>query len=164
MRKRLTKRGIELSAVMVTLSAASTAPLSARHIDSIVDMLNVTPSQIPVSVSTLLAGRLSTSWLAVAATVVVAIVGGGLLAVPNAKPISPIEPNRTFVAAPVPKVKDDEPPLPEGAVARIGSTRMRMNNDCSWLGFTRDGQSLLSLESSMFHQDNAGMRVWDLST
>lgn len=48
-------------------------------------------------------------------------------------------------------------PLPEGAIARLGTTRLRHGHGASWMQFTPDGKSLIS-------HGNDGVRVWKADT
>jgi RNA polymerase sigma factor (sigma-70 family) len=48
-------------------------------------------------------------------------------------------------------------PLPEGAISRLGTTRLRHGVFVSWLRFTPDGKSLIS-------QGGDGIRIWNPAT
>src|SRR5437867_9713120 len=65
-----------------------------------------------------------------------------------------------FAVAGGPPVRVDSQgdPLPDGALARIGSVRLRHNGEIGMVAFTPDGKSLLSLGS-----DNT-FRRWDPQT
>jgi WD40 repeat protein len=49
-------------------------------------------------------------------------------------------------------------PLPDGAIARLGSTRWRPGDECILLAFHSDGKSLLTVDRS------SGACVWDVAT
>src|SRR5687767_8979557 len=68
----------------------------------------------------------------------------------------PGEGSRTTPAAARPRADQDEEPLPPGAVARLGTVRLRHTMPVQKLGFSPDGKTLASSGRSI--------RMWDAAT
>ena len=62
-----------------------------------------------------------------------------------------------FVGASGPRVDVYGDPLPDGAIARLGTTRLRHRNSITFVAFTPDGKELVSCGLD-------GVRVWDART
>ncbi len=67
----------------------------------------------------------------------------------------------TSVPTPLPKVLFDDP-LPRGAVARLGTTRLRCDKLISSVAVARDAQFLVT--ASVYGRQPAAIQVWDAKT
>jgi RNA polymerase sigma factor (sigma-70 family) len=90
--------------------------------------------------------------------VAAALAGGAAIlsrGLPQGEPSPPTADSRT--AGPVPRADRHGDPLPEGAVARLGTVRFNHGDGLSALYFTPDGKTILS-------EGNGSLRFWDAVT
>ena len=163
LRQRLTRRGIGLSVGVLTLLAPVAVPErllaeSVRHLSGVV----------PAAISVLAAGSaLAIKKVACIVFMAVAATGISLLAVATPRPSPPATP-----ATPPAQAKDEPrhdrygDPLPEGAVARLGSLRFRVPDQIVSMAFAPDGKTLaVSAHGGLFLIDAAnGKRIKHLPT
>ena len=174
---RLTKRGVSLAVLLTTTALSSDAAhlaCSAGLIGSTVQAaatLAVSPTLAGAGISPNVAALLKgmTKTMAAAQTKAIAIVVAtiGLIAVGAGASVST---NRQVVVAsgivdqkitnePQPKAHTDTfgDPLPEHALARLGTGRLRHGDRIIAVGFLADGKRVLSA-------DLHGARIWDVAT
>lgn len=155
--KRLTQRGLAPQAILVAPLAGAKVPR-----ELLVRTVALTPegATIPTEVATLVKGVTaslgSTSRYVVGAlvTAVAFTLGGTATRGPQRAEV-PAQP-----AAPKVAREPAAVPLPEGALARIGSPRLRHTGEVGALAFSTDGRWLAS--ASPDDQDRTA-RVWDLA-
>jgi RNA polymerase sigma factor (sigma-70 family) len=166
-----TRLGQQLVRHGLTLPAAALAATLAPRTDAALPpaltaaVLRAVTS-VPVAglagrvVGGLLAGRLRRAVAAVAIAVAVAAGGVAIWATsgreekPGASDPDPAVPGPVV---PRPGFDLAGDPLPDGAVARIGTTRFRLHGAIGSLAFTADGRRLVSLGAD-------DIRVWDVAT
>lgn len=155
--QRLTQRGLAPQTILVAPLAAAMAPrdLLARTV-----ALMPKGVAVPPAVATLVKGMPpalgSWSWYVVGALVTAAALTFGASATRG--------PQRGE-AQPQPAVPQGErkpaaKPLPEGAIARIGSPRLRHTGEVAAVAFSRDGRWLASASPD---DNDRSVRVWNLA-
>jgi RNA polymerase sigma factor (sigma-70 family) len=183
LRVRLTRRGLMMSsalcagflaegAAQATLPAAlahSTIQGAARCAAKIsTEPVHLAPNVLALSEGVLRAAT-GMKWKVCALVLLAAgvLVGGGGLLIRNALR-SPTVANQLPAAAEV-KSPPDSPatrqaradlygePLPDEAITRMGTTRLRHGSGVGYLRFTPDGKTLVS-------QGGDGVRTWDVAT
>jgi WD40 repeat protein len=55
-------------------------------------------------------------------------------------------------------------PLPEGAVARLGSRRLRHDGPVESIAFAPDGKTFVAADASRFQEESGTVRLWDAAT
>src|SRR5579883_1384474 len=170
--KRLTQRGLAPHAILVAPLAAAIVPreLLARTV-----ALTPPGAMIPPAVATLVKGMTTTLGgttryvlgglvMAVALTVGASATRGPQRAEAPPQPAATREAQRAETALqPAEPKAEHKPvavPLPEGAIARIGSSRLRHAGEVGAVAFSTDGRWLAS--ASPDDQDRT-VRVWDLA-
>jgi RNA polymerase sigma factor (sigma-70 family) len=155
--KRLTQRGLAPQAILAAPLAATIVPreLLARTV-----ALTLEGAAVPPAVATLVQGMTtalggtSRYVLGALVTAVALTLGASATRGPQRveAPSQPVDPKgeRKLAAT----------PLPEGAIARIGSPRLRHAGEVGAVAFSRDGRWLVS--ASPDDQDRT-VRVWDLA-
>jgi RNA polymerase sigma factor (sigma-70 family) len=150
LRARLARRGISLSAALLacTLAADTTA---APPLELVRAALRATAGHLPERVAALAAGAgrgVVWSWGKLAAPVlltVAVLAGVGVLAYPDGR-AEPTQPSPDTAAAPATDEKKlgdrNGDPLPDGAVARLGTVRWRHGERVKWVDFSPDGKKL----------------------
>jgi RNA polymerase sigma factor (sigma-70 family) len=152
LQQRLTRRGVSLSAVLATaalgegLAVAAPAPLVAA-----------TARAALTAGASVTAARATLLTLAVLALTVGAVAWGAWAQqAPQGPSGGPGERPRPGGAPEARRDRDGEP-LPEGAVARLGTLRLRHGGFIHFARFTPDGKTLVS-------QGSDGVRTWDVAT
>jgi RNA polymerase sigma factor (sigma-70 family) len=79
----------------------------------------------------------------------------GPLAATNQQPAEKLQPNPAKEKQPPTDLYGD--PLPDGAISRLGTVRLRHSESVNWLQFTPDGKSLVS-------QSRDGVAIWQADT
>jgi RNA polymerase sigma factor (sigma-70 family) len=153
LRTRLAKRGLTVPAVLT--GGLLTTPAEA-----------LTPALVRVIVNTVLAAQPAAppvKLLAVAAAVLMAIgVGVATALVPAGQPEPKASPPPAAAAAPQPRTDALGDPLPAGALARLGSRRLRPGDWIEGLAFSPDG-SKLACWANARHRGYV-LTVWDTIT
>jgi RNA polymerase sigma factor (sigma-70 family) len=147
LRRRLTRRGLELAAVLGSYTVLTPAGRAAA-VTALVR--TITPGPAAAGAVAFGAGASRVGWAAVAS------LGGLLVAGALASGLfapSPGDPPKPAARAADPRLDRHGDPLPAGAVLRLGTTRLRHANVFS-LAFTADGKL------ASFGQDNS-VKVWD---
>jgi RNA polymerase sigma factor (sigma-70 family) len=166
LRERLRRQGLSLAAPL--LAAALTPEAASAAPSLILATIRGVRGNVPQPVAALVAEALAFTvamklkvGLGLILLLGVAAAGAAML-VPRA-PLSPIaqaerpaDPPKANAKAAV-RVDRYGDPLPEGAISRLGTTRLRHSVFVSWLQFTPDGQSLIS-------QGGDGIRIWKVDT
>jgi RNA polymerase sigma factor (sigma-70 family) len=159
LRRRLSERGVELSVALSFLLLHSTAGASGPVRDDIVRAAVAYHRPAP-SAARLLAGSSAVRVASVAALVVGVVVALVSLAPDADGP----QPTPSSVADARPKAEADTPApretLPEGAVARIGSPRLRHADEVFAMAFSHDGRWLATASPG---DKDKSVRVWDLT-
>jgi RNA polymerase sigma factor (sigma-70 family) len=153
LRKRLEKRGLAVPAVLAAALAADGASAAPPEL-----VRTITRAALAVPAA---AGSLK---VLLPAVILVAALGIGvgvttLLGQHREAPAAPPPP-----AAPEPAARLDAlgDPLPEGAVARLGSLRLRPGSDIEALAFSPDGAKLACWGGSHFQRGQ--FTLWDVAT
>jgi RNA polymerase sigma factor (sigma-70 family) len=162
LRQSLFRRGLSLSAALaapLVAESAITAELAVATARAAI--VFQTSGAAPLAVQQLLPGtlvgwKLATGLVAlvlISAAVAVGLAGTG----PDAKLFFP-SPAATSAAPPEPAADVLGDPLPVGAVARLGTRRLRGTTDePRWAGFSQDGTKVAS-------QSWNGVTVWEAAT
>jgi RNA polymerase sigma factor (sigma-70 family) len=165
LRRRLTRRGLELPAVLAgyTLLSAGTAHAGISALVRTVTHLAVGDRMgaVPEPVAGLVAQgvpKMSSNGFGVLAGVLLATgaVAAGLVDTPSAEPPSRPSADSKAIAEPQPRIDRHGDALPDGTVLRFGTTRLRHANVYS-LAFNSDGQL------TSFGRDYV-VKVWDPAT
>jgi RNA polymerase sigma factor (sigma-70 family) len=166
LRRRLVRRGVSLS--MAALTAAlleETATVPALLAASVVRMMvRTSVIGVPASVMALVEGRMREMFLlklrmTLLAALTAVCFTAGTLAYPT-KSAAPAEQNAAPPSAAKAKPENTDlygDPLPPGALARLGTTRLRHVG--SQIAFSSDGKTLLS-----FSRRDKAIRLWNPST
>jgi WD40 repeat protein len=169
LRARLTRRGL---APAVPLLAASLFPTEAEAVPPALaaSALRAASGAVPPRAAALTAGSLALTrlgWVGVLLLVLAAAVGVGLAAYhaaaparPQEKAPPPMEPAARGKGADRPARTDRfGDPLPPGAVARLGTARLRQGEPVTALVFSSDGKILAS-----GGRDEGIVRLWDAAS
>jgi RNA polymerase sigma factor (sigma-70 family) len=156
MRCRLLRRGVEFAvagAVMSLTDTTAPAAVVARTLRSAFEFAN--GGNLPHSLIPLLKGVTPMSlrpwqWVAIFASIVGGLVAGGGLLRPNAAPPPAAKPQSALRD----RFND---PLPEDAVARIGTSAFRDNGWIRSVSFSPDGTRILTVGQKQ-------IRVWETAT
>ena len=162
LRGRLRRQGLSLAAPL--LAAALTGEAASAAPSLIVATIRGVSGNVPERVAALAAealGFTTATKLKVGLGLILFLgvaAGGGAMLVPQA-PLSPppqaerpADPPKANAQAAV-RVDRYGDPLPQEAISRLGTTRLRHSLVVSWLQFTPDGQFLIS-------QGGDGVRIW----
>jgi RNA polymerase sigma factor (sigma-70 family) len=155
--KRLTQRGLAPRAILIAPLAGSKVPPELLTRTMALTPKGATiPTEVAMLVKGVSASLGSTTRYVVGAlvTVVAFTLGGSAMREPQ-RAEAPAQP-----AAPKGERKPAAAPLPEGAIARIGSPRLRHAGEVAAVAFSTDGRWLAS--ASPDDQDRS-VRVWDLT-
>jgi RNA polymerase sigma factor (sigma-70 family) len=175
LRRRLTGRGLGLSALAAALAAggeAEAAPLAAALVQATVAAVM---GNAPPRIAALAGGALGWTLAAklqamlgvlLAASVLAAGVAALLAPIRPAQdtpPTAPAQPGPLEARAPLPAAKEkpakaDDDPLPRGALARLGTRRLRHAGQVGTVDFSPDGKLLLSAAS------DGMIRLWNAAT
>lgn len=167
LRRRLLRRGVSLSAGLLATAlveeaaSATVPPLLAASVARMV--LQTSAVSIPASVAALVEGRIREMFLlklrlALLATLTVVGVSAGALAY-QTRGKQPTEKQPALAAnAPVKQPRTDfyGDPLPPGALARLGTIRLR--HIAASVAFSRDGKTLISAG------EDGMLRFWEPAT
>ncbi|MBN9522838.1 sigma-70 family RNA polymerase sigma factor [bacterium] len=153
LRRRLGERGVELSVALSLLAVAPAGTASAGR-DALVQAVLAAHRPAPA--------RLLTGPLAVWGAVVVLSAGvvsalGRPAPGAGPQPTPPPADVRVGTKADPPVTRDN---LPDGAVARIGSPRLRHAGEVVAVAFSRDGRWLATVSPA---SPDKSVRVWDLA-
>jgi RNA polymerase sigma factor (sigma-70 family) len=168
--QQLVRQGVTLpaAALAATLAPRTNAALPPALTAAVLRAVTGVPSAGVVgrAVGGLLVSRRRFAVAALAIPVAVA-AGGVAFWTASRRDDPPVPPDPT---PPVPGRVVPRPgfdlagdPLPDGAIARIGTTRFRYAGSIRSLVFTADGKRLLSF-GSYGNRENNFIRVWDLDT
>jgi RNA polymerase sigma factor (sigma-70 family) len=150
---RLTRRGLTLSAVLAAVELSRGPAPAALIAATARQALAFAACQEAPGPATLLAEAMlraaALSRLKVAAALVllgVCLFAAGVLARPKPDPAAPLPapPGPPAAGAPEARVDGDGEPLPQGAVLRLGSLRLRHRSALRSVAFTPDGKFLFS--------------------
>jgi RNA polymerase sigma factor (sigma-70 family) len=157
--KRLTQRGLAPQAILVAPLAGAKVPpaLLART-------MALTPqgAAVPPTVATLVKGvsaslGSTTRYVVGALVTAVAFTLGGVATHEHQRAEAPAQP---AIPKGERKHKPAEALLPEGAIARIGSPRLRHGGEVDAVAFSTDGRWLASASGA---DKDRSVRVWDLA-
>ncbi len=162
LRRRLARRGLALSATLTAL-ALSPASAAARASPPLLASTARAAAQLA------LASRPAASlWLKVAAGLALAtgvLAAAGAVGDPASTPSPAQEPKQEAKSPPGkaadekgPRVDREGNPLPEGALARVGSLRFRHPGWISRIAYAPDGRSIASVCR------DGSLRLWDAAT
>jgi RNA polymerase sigma factor (sigma-70 family) len=172
LRRRLTARGISLSAALTVLTlspearSAVPAALAAATLRGVGDAATVPARAVAWAQGVLRAMAAGARWRAgIALLAVTGLIAAGAGYAVGLRPASESPPEQQAARAPdAPSAEKRSPgvdlygdPLPPGAVARLGTLRFRHGNFASFVRFTPDGRTLVS-------QALNGTCTWDAST
>jgi RNA polymerase sigma factor (sigma-70 family) len=152
LRERLTKRGLTVPVVLAAALAADTAAAVPPEL-----LRSVTRAALAVPVG---GGPLTA--LTAAAVVAVLGVGLGAGALPGGRPEAPTDPPPP-AASPPPAARVDllGDPLPDGALARLGSQRLRPGEQTYAVAFSPDGRRLASWSVAIARSSR--LCIWDVT-
>ena len=174
LRQRLTRRGITLSAALLAAAVLPNAPASAAliHATQKAAMLIAAGQSVSVAATPTIAALVDGTARVVgvkaklAILVLLAGIIGGTLGLASSEQPEPVEQQAKSEAqqnvalqkvdVPKPGIDSHGDPLPEGAVARLGTVRWRRNGGYACLAFSPDGKTVVTGGSSL--------QVWDLAT
>ncbi len=171
LRRRLARRGVTVPAAAVAAllagQASEAAPGRLAEATLRLALLVAAGTTAPASVAPLAEGVLrqmhSGRVKVLAALALGLCLGGAGIGMAARQPADkegqgPAVPAEAEPGGRVARVPADpaEPPLPAGAIARLGSRRLRHGTFISFLAFTPDGRSLVSAADDL--------RVWDAAT
>jgi len=157
LRRRLSKRGVELSVVMSILLIDSTARVTAKARETILQC--ALAAHRPATPMTRLLGGSSIS----AASTVGVLLAGAISSVlffsqSTGEPKQP--PKVPAKDEPKTEIQIARDQLPEGAIARIGSPRLRHAGDIVAMAFSHDRRWLASASPD---PHDKSVRVWELT-
>ncbi|AWM36881.1 ECF RNA polymerase sigma factor SigM [Gemmata obscuriglobus] len=161
LRHRLSRRGVELSAALPLL-ALGTQPATAGPVHDALVRVALAAHRPASAVTRLLAG-FSVASVVAFGVLIAGVAASAALMSPRAGDPPPVAPK---AAEPEPKVEArtdglvTRDGLPEGAVARIGSPRLRHAGEVTAMAFSRDGR--LFATASPANRDKS-VRVWDMT-
>ncbi len=163
LRERLSRRGLDLSVGVVALLAPAAVPEKllaegVRHLTS----------PVPATVGTLAGGMMRALKLKIAGLAVILAAAIGLTA--HLSMLRAPQPEMPAADSPVapPAQAKDEPrhdrygdPLPQGAIARLGTLRWRACGDVESLAFTPNGKMVVLSESERGDPPTNGLCLFD---
>jgi RNA polymerase sigma factor (sigma-70 family) len=163
---RLARRGIALSAalalVAISRSVAASAPLQQSAVRAALDRAGGQVAALAESVLrrmyavklTSVALLMVTLTLAASTTVALSYRGTTEQTPPDKTPDAALAARATEARRPEAQTDTFGDPLPDGAIARLGTVRFRHGLPITFLAFTADGKRLVS-------HGGDGVRVWD---
>ncbi len=154
LRRRLSARGVELAVALSLLVVDSAARAAAPVRETIVR--GVMAAHRPATVVTRFASAAHAVWVS-AGVLTAGVISALVLLSPGAGNPQPDPPPKADAKADELVTRDH---LPEGAVARIGSPRLRHAGDIVALAFSRDGRWLATASPA---SGDKSVRVWDLA-
>ncbi len=154
--KRLTQRGLAPRAILVApLAGAKVPPALLTRTMALTPQGAAIPTEVAMLVTGVRASVGTTTRYVVGALVTaVAFALGGVATREVQQAEVPAQP-----AAPKGERKPAVAPLPEGAIARIGSPRLRHAGEVAAVAFSTDGRWLASASAD---DNDRTVRVWDL--
>jgi RNA polymerase sigma factor (sigma-70 family) len=169
LRRRLARRGIAVPAGLLGGPLPGAAPAVAPAlVDATVRAAlryavagKLTGGLVSVQAANLAEGLVRGTLLTRLFLGAVLVLGLGFLAVSLARTPAKDEPPENAAAAPgpepTPRTDPEGEPLPPGALARLGTTRLRHGGPINHLAFTPDGKTLVSCGTG------DGIRIWDVA-
>lgn len=161
LRHRLSRRGVELSAALPLLAIGAEPTVASPAHDALVR--GALASHRPVSAFARLLTGSSAVWVVALGALITGAVAAASLVYPRAGD-PPVPPKAATEAEPKTEVTTDKlvtwDGLPEGAVARIGSPRLRHAGEITAMAYSRDGR--LFATASPASRDKS-VRVWDMA-
>jgi RNA polymerase sigma factor (sigma-70 family) len=162
LRKRLTKRGLTVPSALAGLFATDTA--AAVHpaliaVTSRAALATLTAPAIWVSVKTFLLAAVA----ALAGVGSVALVASASRECERPEVAPPQAPVAQAPGSPAPLLDALGDPLPDGAIARLGSERLRPGWEIHAVAYSHDGIRLASWTTSDAYQ-NGRLVIWDVET
>ena len=154
LRHRLSARGVELAVALSLLVVDSAARATAPVRESIVR--EVMAAHRPVTAFTRFASAAHAVWVS-AGVLTAGAISVIVLLSPGAGSPQPDPPPKVEAKADELVTRDN---LPEGAVARIGSPRLRHAGDVVAMAFSHDGRWLATASPASWDKS---VRVWDLA-
>ncbi|HEY8506262.1 MAG TPA: sigma factor-like helix-turn-helix DNA-binding protein, partial [Gemmataceae bacterium] len=167
LRERLSRRGLSLAGAGAGLALTEPAvPVAEASAAARAAVEYLITSAAPPAAAALLKGavmsRSASRWLAVLSLAVLGL-GTGLSAWAVLQPDNAPTDRPREASKPAPEAADAAgDPLPAGAVARLGSTRLRPGARITHLAFSPDGKRLASWGNYLYHHDR--LSVWDTAT
>ncbi len=171
LRQRLARRGVTLSGVLTAAALACPADGAAALFAATARAACGAAGNVPPRVAALVDGALPATFtgkkLAAALALAAALLAGGVGALAGRDPAAGPDQPRASAQRPdqprpaeAPAARADRygDPLPEGAVARLGTVRFRHGSTVTGLAFTPDGKALVSASY------DKTLRVWDAAT
>ncbi|QJW97135.1 sigma-70 family RNA polymerase sigma factor [Frigoriglobus tundricola] len=154
LRQRLSARGVELAVALSLLVVGSATRAAGPAREAIVQ--SVMAAHRPVTALTRLASASYAVWVSLGA-LTAGTVSALVLLSPGAGNPQPVPPPKVEAKADELVTRDN---LPEGAVARIGSPRLRHAGDVTAMAFSNDGRWLATASPA---SGDKSVRVWDLA-
>jgi len=160
LRKRLSRRGLDLSAVLPAVALYYSTPASAAVHQSLLSMMNGS-AVIPANVSALMSGSSLTTMIGSLAVVMflgVLLAGASLWPRTEEPPTAAASTTQPPASMPI---ETDPARLPQDAIARIGSASFRHGGEVTALAFSKNNRYLASASPADFENS---VRVWEMAT
>jgi RNA polymerase sigma factor (sigma-70 family) len=161
LRRRLRRRGLGLAALAAAALTEATVPqtLTAAAVRAALPVAGAAPPAAAVALAHGVSGPLLPAKVrvAVAVLLVTAALAGGAALYPRQPAEGEPAASAPRPAVPTPPSDRFGDPLPEGAVARLGTVRFNHGDGLNALHFTSDGKSILS-------EGGGSLCLWDAST
>ena len=160
LRQRLSRRGLDLSAILPAVVLYYSTPASAAVQQSLLSMMNGS-CVIPANISALMSGTFLTGMIGSLAVVVflgVLLAGASLWPRTEEPPTAVVSTSQPPALMPI---ETDPARLPQDAIARIGSASFRHGGEVTALAFSKDNRYLASASPADFENS---VRVWEMAT